>query len=706
MSTPAITPDDIEGLPPGAVLKPIQGLPPGAILKPINRQAASATPATPADSTVGTPYEGYARLGHGVLDALKGFVQMPGQIAHAFGDAPTQKEYTDNPLLGPAELAFKRLVLDPMAAERAKATPDLEQGHTSEAIAHSVAGSIPVAGPFAAHAGEAIGTDPLRGSAELGTNLLAPVGAAKVGGTMMGKLHAPLPPAAEVLPKHVEALTGLIEDRGGTIDPHVTAIESLPHLRETAVRMKIDPSKLEGREAGQATLKVAEQAVRDTQGEFNEIRKPYNSVLVDQKPIAQAYRDAITPELLANEPKVARALESQAKKFDQPAPLEQVNQFRVRMNRQLDALEKRGTTAQIMSSDMERANRAATNASRDVEYSTVGRLSGLDPEYIRSLKQREGSLIEAKNSLEKEYNRASGQQGEAVSKTLREKATSTFPSKHGVEKSVVKNLLGPKPIEILNSRIQNMFADMGMARELPEYELQPPEAPVETGGPTGPVPSGEAPRGIKPLQQRTFLRTTQADVKDYYNYRFDQLREEMKSATTPDAKADVQRRMTELDQTQRSHPTSEGGTGVKPPVAPVAAGKITPEHVAAENAFYTQARAELGANADASAVLQRAQALKVEHAAKGAPPPVTPANPPKPPTLTQKMAANPPKLRRVTPPVAPSSASGGTSSLATPAAIMLAAKRGDITPAEADRRIKQLTGGGGNRTIRRPVAPE
>lgn len=218
------------------------------------------------------------------------------------------------------------------------------------------------------------------------------------------------------------------------------------------------------------------------------------------------------------------------------------------------------------------------------------------------------------------------------------------------------------------------------------------------GSPSGPAPTGEAERGIKPPQQRTFLRTTQADIKDYYNYRFDQLREEMKSAETPEAKADVQRRMAELDQTQRTHPVS-----VQPPVA---GGQITPEHVAAENAFYTQARAELGADASPSAVLQRAQALKIEHAAKGASPPTTPVSPPKP-TLTQKMQAQPlPRLRQVTPPTMPragAESASGASRQAQVTLIMLQQKQGLISPAEADSKIQRLVGSGGRRTVRMPV---
>jgi len=720
MSTQPLIPEDIEGLPPGAILKPIlrnqgiEGLPPGAVLKAIQQPSTqAATPASnefdPAKAAANPILYGYQRVGHALVhgagEFLKTLAGMVPNVAPGPGDILTGGAQA---LQGGAE-SFHKAGQEGQAAQQATSIP-AAAAHRVGQVGYGATGLLaPLGGKVLEQAGEKIGTGDVSGGLGTTAAVLAPFGAAHIAPS---SLRAPLKPAAEVQPAHVEALTSLIEDKAGTVDPHETASAALPTLRETAVRMKVDPSQMEGRAAGQATLKVVEQAVRDTQNEFNTIKKPYNAVLVDQKPIADAYRSAITPELLANEPKVARALEKQAQKFNQPAPLEQVNQFRTRMNNQLNAFEQRGTTAQIMSDIETKASKAAANAARDVEYSTVGRLSGLDPEYIRGLKQREGSLIEAKTSLEKEYNRASGQQGEAASKTLREKVANTYPSPRGIKHVGIKELIGPKPIDALNLRFKKMFEGMGPASELPSYEqVQPPAGPQGKGGPSGPLPSGEAPRGVKAPQQRTFLRTTKADVKDYYNYRFDQLREELKGAETPEAKADVQRRMAELDQTQRFHPTSEGGQ-VKPPVAPVVEnGQITQAHVDAENAFYTQARAELGAQADPMAVLRRAQALKVEHVAKGAPLPTTPVPPTVRPTLTQKMQAQPlPSLRRIQAPV---KASGGPSEAAAAlspgeraTALMLLVKQGKMSAEEADSKIQRLVGSGGRRLIRRPAAPE
>jgi len=578
----------------------------------------------------------------------------------------------------PADVAIGGVVRSAANVARGGATPQNAALATTAALVPPL--RVPIGAYYALQgAGEALkGKQPGETTPDalerrlLGASTMA-AGAATAKSTGLVTPRAPKSFASEVQPHHVEALTSLIENKGGTVDPHATATEAAPHLRETAVRMGKNPAELKGREAGQATVDVAERAVKDVQNEFDTIRKPYNSVLVDQKPIADAYRSAITPELMKNAPKIAKSLQTEAQKFDQPVPLEQVNQFRTRMNRQLDALEKRGTTAQYMSSDMERASKAAANAARDVEYETVGRLSGLDPEYIRALKQREGVLIEAKSSLEKAVNEVSGEQGKAVTRSvlknpslvnIRSRIAGTYPSTRGVTHTGLSAGLKPMPLALFNDTIRQLFSDLGPAHDLPAYEqVQPPEAPQMEGGPSGPVPAGEA-RGLKVPERRTFMPTTTQDVRDYYNYRFDQLQKEMKSAATPEAQADVQRRLTELEHLQQTHPTSAGGLGT---AAPVVNGQITSEQ-------------------SAGSTVQ-----------------------PKP-TLTQKMQAQPlPRMRRVTPPTRPNAGAespAGASRQAQAANIMLLAKQGLISPAEADSRIQKLVGSGGRKTIRRPVAPE
>jgi hypothetical protein len=60
-------------------------------------------------------------------------------------------------------------------------------------------------------------------------------------------------------------------------------------------------------------------------------------------------------------------------------------------------------------------------------------------------------------------------------------------------------------------------------------------------------------RGIKAPVPRQWMRHTEPDVKLYFDHRFDLLRDELQNAKgNPDAIADVQRRMSELDQMQKA----------------------------------------------------------------------------------------------------------------------------------------------------------
>lgn len=65
-------------------------------------------------------------------------------------------------------------------------------------------------------------------------------------------------------------------------------------------------------------------------------------------------------------------------------------------------------------------------------------------------------------------------------------------------------------------------------------------------------------RGPKIPERRTFLRTEDPDVKLYYRYRFDQIRDEIAKATTPEEKAAAERRLQQMMEVQKAHPTTKG----------------------------------------------------------------------------------------------------------------------------------------------------
>lgn len=107
--------------------------------------------------------------------------------------------------------------------------------------------------------------------------------------------------------------------------------------------------------------------------------------------------------------------------------------------------------------------------------------------------------------------------------------------------------------KVLNTFFPDVSIPKAMeARAQKTISMRPPgEAPAEGKMATPAVEE----RGIKAPQKRTFERSTDQGVKDYFSYRFDQLRAEMKSAKASGdqgAIADVQRRINELDTIQRN----------------------------------------------------------------------------------------------------------------------------------------------------------
>jgi hypothetical protein len=123
------------------------------------------------DPTVGTPYEGVARIGKGAIAKAKGLLALPGQVYHAVTDpAETPDEVAAVQHGGGLSLGINRLIGNPMLAEQKKA----DQTTGIESLGHRAAGSIPGIGPFAGQTGEEIGKDPLEGAGGLAVNLLAP----------------------------------------------------------------------------------------------------------------------------------------------------------------------------------------------------------------------------------------------------------------------------------------------------------------------------------------------------------------------------------------------------------------------------------------------------------------------------------------------------------------------------------------------------
>jgi hypothetical protein len=137
--------------------------------------AATQTPDSGDAPIAGAYKQAGKSLVGGVGDAVKSLLGMPGQIYHAFSDAPQNAdEQKDMTLGGPGAVGIKRLFIDPQVSEYNKAKQEAQQGNTSESMGHSIAAGVPVLGPLAAHIGEVGGKDPARALGEGLTYLAAP----------------------------------------------------------------------------------------------------------------------------------------------------------------------------------------------------------------------------------------------------------------------------------------------------------------------------------------------------------------------------------------------------------------------------------------------------------------------------------------------------------------------------------------------------
>lgn len=111
------------------------------------------------------------KIGAGMNRGMDAFLDTPAAVYHAITDAPKNPEEEQSAALsGRGGLAMRRIIADPMTAQREKA----KQTQGIESLGHSAAGLLPFIGPFAGQSGEAIGKDPASGLAELGTNVAIP----------------------------------------------------------------------------------------------------------------------------------------------------------------------------------------------------------------------------------------------------------------------------------------------------------------------------------------------------------------------------------------------------------------------------------------------------------------------------------------------------------------------------------------------------
>lgn len=466
---------------------------------------------------------------------------------------------------------------------------------------------------------------------------------------------------------------------------------ALPEIRNALAQDGIDLSKIKDpQEVSDAVLQGAKKAQQNINAEVAGLTKHYAGYVVDQAPAAQAIRQYITPELVRNEPQVAARLEAEATKYDSHAPLSEVNETRIRTNKENAAFYNKQTAGQINSAVEQQAQVAANRAIRDLQYSTLEKLAGLPDDYVQSLKRREGSVIEVMNELTKKsdqmqvkaaelatkpdniVNRAANSKtGKVVGKVLDLKVGSAL-------KEIAKPPTSPAP-ELFTRRLKSAFGDLGAAEANPQYEPVPapePKGLLPAAKPAANVPLG----GIAPIPEMPMSVAPADSIQGTWEAQNSKapsallprpgVYENVLGFTSGGARPDLAARI----------PTAGGTVTVTEP--------IIAKHLLDRFNKYRTGKEFSGLDSATQQQLYGvARQLQdvVDAAAPG------------------KGQYRPAPLRRVEPP--PTVQAFGTKpassarSYATVGAVMAAAKAGDITPQEADKQLQRLQGGTG--TLRR-----
>lgn len=384
------------------------------------------------------------------------------------------------------------------------------------------AGTIPIVGPAAVNAGEEIGKGIenksgdqilhgvgsgigtvgalLTGTEKGQAAIDAATGAAgkivpnavkqmAIGRPIINGAPAPIqgPKVAPEVPKPTQAFASLLDKQGGKVNVVEAAQDVQPIIKDQLAKQGIQPKDISGQGGAQKVIDAIDAAKTERENVISQASQPFMQDQVSLKPIADSYRSLITDELRNNQPKLAQKIENEAAKFDRDGTIQEVNDFRVRMNKELDSYYNKGTSHQITSDVETRASEAAARAARQVQYQSIGDKAGIDPAHIRQIMREEGNLIETRNQLETNYNNVVKDNALAQSKGFGEKVigpAGTVPTKAGIAAGAMNAAFGKSPIDLLNKRLQLAFSEPGNYQPL---SLRPNPNPPST--PTSsPVP--------------------------------------------------------------------------------------------------------------------------------------------------------------------------------------------------------------------------
>jgi hypothetical protein len=284
---------------------------------------------------------------------------------------------------GPGALGVKRLIVDPSVAEFQKSKDAFSQGHYSEAAGHAV-GTVPIIGPFAAHSGEAIGQDPLRGIGELGTNLLVGELVPKIaGGIVKGTLKYGADPALAVskvlhpTATPTELLTRALKPSVTVPDFENSVTNALPDLHKANPKIS----------SVQDVADAARTGAQAKNAEYQNLLTPLKNDTLDASPVGYAQMNSIPLTQQIETPGIYDATRAKASAYMQPMPVGDLDTLRVESNAKLqDMLSAPGSDqAAILRSNPEAARVNATRSTtRDLVYDHIKDQTGVDPAPIQN----------------------------------------------------------------------------------------------------------------------------------------------------------------------------------------------------------------------------------------------------------------------------------------------------------------------------------
>lgn len=296
--------------------------------------------------------------------------------------------------------------VQPAISEAGKAVQNVQQGRIPEAIAHTAAAALPVVGPFAAQAGEKIGTgDPTTMAEGVGDAITLLAGDKIAGGTLKaaGKTAEAV---GKFIPRDTEAASATLMARAarpGANNPGF--MEKIPRAMADLKAVEQRTGKpIEDLAGALDAIKTAKKANRQ---QFDQLKDPQAAAgaVIDGNPIADAIEKSIPKRTELQNPAEAARVRKVAESYRRNIPITEADQLLQEVNADLDSYYQKNPAAkraQATSNPDTAATAAEATALRTQFYDKLDNPGG--GAAAQELQRRYGSLAELERNLLKRKN--------------------------------------------------------------------------------------------------------------------------------------------------------------------------------------------------------------------------------------------------------------------------------------------------------------